>query len=195
MISRRGLIGSVAATAALVPARAFATLDSKAAVLAAARMALARHGAAAHSRDLVGVADFGPASRAPRFHLADMNNGRVASFLVAHGRGSDPDHSGWLKRFSNDPGSSATSAGVYLTANEYAGKHGRSMRLKGLDPSNSNAEARAVVIHGAWYVSPQMVAEHGKLGRSEGCLAFSEAELPHVLERLGTGRLIIAGKF
>ncbi|HYZ48021.1 MAG TPA: murein L,D-transpeptidase catalytic domain family protein, partial [Sphingomonas sp.] len=125
----------------------------------------------------------------------DMANGRVSSFLVAHGRGSDPQHRGWLERFSNDPGSSATSAGIYLTADEYQGKHGRSMRLKGLDASNSNAEARAVVVHGAWYVSPQIVAEHGKLGRSEGCLAFSEADLPNVLERLGPGRLIIAGKF
>lgn len=164
-------------------------------MLKAARMALARHGGAAQHRDLVGVADFSRASRDPRFHIVDVANGRVSSLLVAHGRGSDPDHCGWLERFSNDPGSSATSSGVYLTAGEYEGKHGRSMRLQGLDPSNNNAESRAVVIHGAWYVSPQMVVEHGKLGRSEGCLAFSEADLPNVLERLGPGRLIIAGKF
>jgi hypothetical protein len=195
LISRRGLIGSAAAAAALAPARGIAALDSRGEVVDAARLALARHGAGATSRDLVGVADFSPASRSPRFHLVDMNNGRVWSALVAHGRGSDPGHSGWLKRFSNDEGSSATSSGVYLTADEYQGKHGRSMRLKGLDPSNCNAEARAVVIHGAWYVSPQMIAEHGKLGRSEGCLAFSEANLPLMLERLGSGRLIIAGKF
>ena len=141
------------------------------------------------------VADFSPASRDPRFHLVETASGRVSNFLVAHGRGSDPDHSGWLKRFSNDDGSNATSAGVYLTAGEYQGKHGRSMRLKGLDPTNCNAEPRAVVMHGAWYVSPEMVAEHGKLGRSEGCFAFSEADLPRVLERLGPGRLITAGKF
>ncbi|MBS0502695.1 MAG: murein L,D-transpeptidase catalytic domain family protein [Proteobacteria bacterium] len=195
LISRRGLIGTATAAAALMPARGFAALDSHGDIVNAARLALARHGSSAQTRDLVGVADFSPASSAARFHLVDINNGRTASYLVAHGRGSDPDHSGWLKRFSNDEGSSATSSGVYLTAGEYQGKHGRSMRLKGLDPSNCNAEARAVVIHGAWYVSPQMVAEHGKLGRSEGCLAFSEANLPQVLERLGPGRLIIAGKF
>lgn len=195
LISRRGLIGTATAAAALMPARGFAALDSHGDIVNAARLALARHGSSAQTRDLVGVADFSPASSAARFHLVDINNGRTASYLVAHGRGSDPDHSGWLKRFSNDEGSSATSSGVYLTAGEYQGKHGRSMRLKGLDPSNCNAEARAVVIHGAWYVSPQMVAAHGKLGRSEGCLAFSEANLPQVLERLGPGRLIIAGKF
>ena len=195
LITRRGLIGSAAAAAALMPARAFAKLDSQNAIVNAARMAVARHGLNADARDVVGVADFSQASRAPRFHVVDMANGRVSSLLVAHGRGSDPDHCGWVERFSNDPGSAATSSGVYLTAGEYQGKHGRSMRLKGLDPSNSNAEARAVVVHGAWYVSPRMIADHGKLGRSEGCLAFSEAELPGVLERLGPGRLIIAGKF
>lgn len=178
-----------------MPARGLAALGSQTDIADAARLALARHGSVAQAKDLVGVADFSLASRAPRFHLVDMASGRVSSLLVAHGRGSDPDHCGWVERFSNDPGSAATSSGVYLTAGEYEGKHGRSMRLKGLDPSNCNAEARAVVIHGAWYVSPQMVAEHGKLGRSEGCLAFSEANLPQVLERLGPGRLIIAGKF
>lgn len=192
MISRRGLIGSAVAVAAFAPVRALAGTGSP--ILDAARGALARHGAAAQHRDLVGVADFGPASRVPRFHIVDMANGRVQSLLVAHGRGSDPEHSGWLKRFSNDFGSSATSNGVYLTADEYQGKHGRSMRLKGLDPSNSNAEPRAVVIHGAWYVGPLILAEHGKLGRSEGCLAFSEADLPGVLARLGPGRLIVAGR-
>lgn len=200
LISRRGLIGSVAALAVTGTARAPAALGTLAApkesdIVRAARRALATHGDAAAQRDVVGVADFSPASRDPRFHLVDMANGRVSSFLVAHGRGSDPDHCGWLERFSNDPGSSATSSGVYLTAGEYQGKHGRSMRLEGLDPTNDNAEPRAVVVHGAWYVSPQMVAEHGKLGRSEGCFAFSEADLPRVLERLGPGRLITAGKF
>lgn len=168
---------------------------SDAAIVSAARQALARHGGAALRRDLVGVVDFSSASTAARFHIADVARGTVSSFLVAHGRGSDPNHSGWVERFSNEAGSSATSDGVYLTASEYEGKHGRSMRLKGLDPTNCNAEARAVVIHGAWYVSPQMLRDHGKLGRSEGCLAFSEADLPRVLERLGPGRLIPAGKF
>lgn len=195
MISRRGLIGSIAAAVAVAPAGAFAAYDPSPKIIAAARLAVARHGVAAHTGDIVGVADFGRPSANARFHLVDLANGRLSSALVAHGRGSDPDHSGWLERFSNDPGSSATSEGVYLTAGEYQGKHGRSMRLKGLDPTNSNAEPRAVVIHGAWYVSPQMIAEHGKLGRSEGCLAFSNTDLPEMLERLGAGRLIIAGRF
>lgn len=165
------------------------------AVVVAARRAIARHGASASNRSLVGVADFSAASNLRRFHLVDLAGGRIDSLLVSHGRGSDPDHRGWVQHFSNEQGSAATSDGIYLTGAEYQGKHGRSMRLRGLDPSNSNAEPRAVVIHGAWYVSPQMLAEHGKLGRSEGCLAFEEARLAYVLERLGPGALITAGKF
>ncbi|HZZ90253.1 MAG TPA: murein L,D-transpeptidase catalytic domain family protein, partial [Caulobacteraceae bacterium] len=118
----------------------------------------------------------------------------VASLLVAHGRGSDPEHSGWLRSFSNAPSSNATSEGDYLTGDDYIGHHGRSRRLIGLDPTNCNAEARAIVVHSAWYVGPDMVRAHGMLGRSEGCFAVSEADLPRVMDRLGRGRLLVSRK-
>jgi len=162
--------------------------------VAAARAGLARAGARVTHRDLVGVADFTAPSRLPRFHLVDMASGKVDSLLVAHGRGSDPGHTGWLQSFSNRPGSEATSQGDYLTAGYYVGQHGRSMRLHGLDPTNCNAEGRGIVVHSAWYVGPQVVREHGVLGRSEGCFAVSPSDLPKVLERLGPGRLLVAAK-
>jgi hypothetical protein len=161
-------------------------------VLQAARRGLERFGADIPHHDLVAVADFARASREPRFHLVDMQSGSVESLLVAHGRGSDPAHTGWLKSFSNVPGSAATSEGCYLTSDPYIGGHGRSMRLKGLEPTNSNAESRAIVVHAAWYVSPEMARVHGVLGRSEGCFAVSDADLPKVMSRLGPGRLIVA---
>jgi len=68
------------------------------------------------------------------------------------------------------------------------------MRLMGLEHSNSNAESRAVVVHGAWYVSNEMAREKGKIGRSEGCFAFAEHDLPRVLDQLGPGRLLYATK-
>lgn len=153
-----------------------------------------RHASAIQHRDRIGIADFSQPSRTPRFFLLDLDSGKVENFLVSHGRGSDPGHSGWLERFSNLPGSAASSEGAYLTGDYYTGKHGPSQRLIGLDPSNSNAEARAIVIHGAWYVSDDMVRQHGKLGRSEGCLAFAEDRLGQILDRLGPGRLIYADK-
>ena len=164
------------------------------ALLQRALRAYERHRDQLSVRDYIGIADFSAPSRVPRFHLLDMANGKSRSMLVAHGRGSDPDHSGWVERFSNLPGSAASSQGAYLTGDIYQGKHGRSRRLVGLDPDNNNAEARAIVIHAAWYVSPDMVRQHGKLGRSEGCFAFSEGDLAAVLDSLGPGRLLYADK-
>lgn len=161
-------------------------------IVGAARAGLDRAGSRVARRDLVGVADFAQPSRVPRFHIVDMMSGRVDTLLVAHGRGSDPEHTGWLRSFSNRPGSAATSEGHYLTSGYYFGRHGRSMRLRGLDPTNSNAEDRAIVVHAAWYVGPGMLREWGMLGRSEGCFAVSQSDLPRVLDRLGPGHLLIA---
>jgi hypothetical protein len=145
-------------------------------------------------RDFLGIADFSLPSRLPRFHLLNLANGTVSSHWVAHGRGSDPAHTGWLEHFSNEPRSNATSAGAYRTDTTYLGAHGHSMRLEGLDPTNSNAAARGIVVHGAWYVSDDIIGRCGMLGRSEGCLAVSSASLDEVLTRLGPGRFIYAGK-
>ena len=184
--------------AAAIPVRAPALpLDRKIlpqAMITRAKAAMDAHGTAILHRDRMAIADFSQPSRLPRFYLVDLAAGKTEAFLVSHGRGSDPAHSGWLERFSNLPGSNASSDGAYLTGEYYTGKHGRSQRLIGLDPSNNNAEARAIVIHGAWYVSNDMVRQHGKLGRSEGCFAFAEDRLGKVLERLGPGRLIYADK-
>ena len=145
-------------------------------------------------RDFLGIADFSLPSRSPRFHLLNLGDGSVRSHWVAHGRGSDPGHTGWLERFSNEPRSNATSAGAYRTDVSYLGAHGHSMRLVGLVPTNSNAAARAIVVHGAWYVSEEIIGRCGMLGRSEGCFAIAHASLEEVLTRLGPGRLIYAGK-
>jgi len=162
-------------------------------LIARANAELDRHTGLIPNRDMVGIADFGINSAKPRFHLIDLHNGRVESFLVAHGRGSDPAHTGWLQRFSNLPGSEATSAGAFLTKDVYFGAHGRSRRLAGLDPENNQAEPRGIVVHGAWYVSRELAAR-GALGRSQGCFAFAEDQIAQIIDRLGPGRMILATK-
>jgi hypothetical protein len=163
-------------------------------LLARARAAFERHRPQVRNIDMVAIADFSKPSALPRFYLLDTYSGRVTSHLVAHGRGSDPDHSGWLRRFSNSMGSNASSNGAYVTGDFYYGRYGRSMRVSGLDPSNSNAHARAIVVHSAWYAEPNQVAEHGRLGRSEGCFAMSYNSLQETLARLGPGRFLYADK-
>jgi hypothetical protein len=74
------------------------------------------------------------------------------------------------------------------------GAHGHSIRLDGLDPTNSNAASRAIVVHGAWYVSETMIDHSGMLGRSQGCLAVADSSLGEIMATLGPGRLIYADR-
>ncbi len=156
--------------------------------------ALNRHSMRIASHDRIAIADFATSSNNPRFHVVNMGTGQVERFLVAHGIGSDPSHSGMLQRFSNEVNSEATCEGAFLTADYYVGKHGDSQRLLGLDPTNNNALDRAIVVHSAWYANADMISKHGKLGRSQGCFAVGENELAKLFERLGPGRMIYAAK-
>jgi hypothetical protein len=198
--TRRWFVGTTLgglAGAAVRPARPREQLAGSRlppALLQRALQALERHRELIAHRDFIGVVDFSLPSRLPRFHLIDLSNGAATSHLVAHGRGSDPRHTGWLEVFSNEPRSQATSAGAYRTDSVYVGEHGRSMRLAGLDPTNDNAASRAIVVHAAWYVSEEIIAHFGMLGRSEGCLAVASSSLNEVLDKLGPGRLIYADK-
>ncbi|WP_294072345.1 murein L,D-transpeptidase catalytic domain family protein [Sphingomonas sp.] len=161
-------------------------------LFARAKAALDHH--QVYPRDTIGIADFSRPSSEPRFHVVDMRSGAVDSYRVCHGRGSDPSHSGYVERFSNDYGSYATSNGTYVTGDYYDGKYGTSLRVRGLDASNSNAEGRAIVIHNAWYAEDDMIPLHGQLGRSEGCFAMSRASQYEVMRRLAGGRMIYADK-
>ena len=176
------------------PAQPFAPDLSKPRLFPRAMAALDTHAGRIPARDRIGVVDFSQASREPRLHLVDLASGNVESHLVAHGSGSDPERSGWLQKFSNQPDSNASSRGAFVTGEGYVGKHGRSRRLIGLDPDNSLAQPRGIVIHAASYVSAAMASAQGLIGRSQGCFAVSEAVIGDVLEKLGPGRLIFAWK-
>jgi hypothetical protein len=152
------------------------------------------HSARLGARDRMAIVDFAAPSAQPRLHLVNLTDGRSTSLLVAHGKGSDPRHTGWLQRFSNVDGSEASCEGAFLTSDYYVGKHGRSQRLIGLDSTNSNALSRAIVVHGAWYSNPDMLKTRGMLGRSQGCFAVAESELAGLFDKLGRGRMIFAAK-
>ena len=190
------LVRNAPAQAGAVPARPRVLVDPAIDpnLLARARASFDRHRSVLTHTDTVVIADFSKASREQRFFILDTHSGQVTKHLVAHGRGSDPDHSGFVERFSNAVGSEASSNGAYVTGDYYPGKYGRSLRVSGLDPSNSNAYARAIVVHSAWYAEPGVIAEHGKLGRSEGCFALPYDSLQEVLQRTGPGRFLYADK-
>lgn len=199
-IDRRAFIASAAAaTGALalpvrLPAQPLAVSTKSARILDIARREVHRNAASLWRLDIVGVADFGAHSSQPRFHFANLEAGTVTSYRVAHGAGSDPERDGWLHWFSNEPGSNATSRGAYISFEWYKGKYGTSIRLGGLGPENSNALDRAIVMHSAPYATQAFVAEHGMLGRSNGCFAMAPEDFSYALTQLSGGRLIYADK-
>src|SRR5665213_3247224 len=130
VVSRRGILqGGAAALAGVCAGRALAEgptgLFVRPSLLQRALLARDRHSRRILHRDTIAIADFNAASSERRFHIIDVPSGRATSFLVAHGRGSDPNHTGWLERFSNVDGSEASSSGAFVTADIYEGKHGR----------------------------------------------------------------------
>ena len=197
-MNRRDLIRATlgATAAAALPARVFASVNPTAErdrrLIDIARAQLARVGDVIWKKDIVGIADFGLHSSQERFHFVDLVNERVESFFVSHGTGSDSEHDGWLKRYSNIEGSEATSRGAYMTRSWYRGKYGTSIRLDGLDPTNDMALPRAIVMHPADYARPEHIDRWGRLGRSNGCFALGPDQFAKVLLDLSGGRLLYA---
>jgi hypothetical protein len=160
-------------------------------ILDAALKAADAHGGA--SGRLV-VVDYGLHSSQERLFVLDLGTGAVSAYRVAHGLGSDPDHDGFLDSFSGTSGSQASPEGTFRFAEEYYGKHGQSFRLDGLDEGNRNSRARAIVVHAAWYAEPAFLKQHGKLGRSNGCIVFSKSDLARFIDEVPEGTLIFVGK-
>lgn len=134
----------------------------------------------------IGIIDYTLHSSKPRFWVLDTESGQAEVLLVSHGVGSDPNHEGYPTVFSNTPGSRMTSLGAYVTAETYYGKHGLSLKLDGLSPSNSKARERAIVIHGADYVEPA----RGTQGRSWGCPAVEREVARTLIEKFKGGAFL-----
>lgn len=122
--------------------------------------------------EMLTIVDFSLSSKEDRMWVINMKTKEVVlQTLVAHGRNSGLE---FANSFSNISESYQSSLGFYLTGETYTGKHGLSLRLDGLEKGiNSAARDRAVVIHGADYVSENFVNQNGRLGRSQGCPAVS----------------------
>ena len=132
---------------------------------------------------LIAIIDFSSPSTEKRFFVLDIKNRKVIkNTWVAHGMKSGEDIA---DSFSNRRHSNKSSLGLYLTQETYEGKHGYSLRLKGMSKGlNDNARKRAIVIHGASYVSQDFILEQGRLGRSFGCPAVPMDEVEDIIELL-----------
>jgi hypothetical protein len=137
------------------------------------------------------VIDYSKPSTEPRLWVFDVATGRLLfQELVAHGRNTGEQ---LAQRFSNVEGSKMSSLGLFQTADTYYGSNGYSLRLRGLDTGfNDNAMTRAIVMHGAPYVSEAIAERLGRLGRSWGCPAVRPEVARTVIDTLKGGALLFA---
>ncbi|NEX13461.1 MAG: hypothetical protein C1941_01970 [Prosthecochloris sp.] len=132
------------------------------------------------------IIDYDQPSVKKRLFVIDMGSNRLlASSLVAHGKNSGEIRA---ERFSNVPGSYKSSLGFFVTDRTYSGKHGYSLRLRGVERGiNDNALMRNIVIHGADYAGTDFIRRHGRLGRSLGCPALPFSQHRKVIDLIKDG--------
>lgn len=149
-----------------------------------------RSGAVSDPRTLT-VIDYSKPSTEQRLFVFDLPSRRLEyTELVAHGQGSGDN---LATRFSNEPETHRSSLGLFVAGDTYIGKNGYSLRLNGLDRGfNDRALARGIVIHGAPYVSPEVVEARGRLGRSWGCPALRPGVAKQVIDYVKGGGLVFA---
>jgi len=172
--------------AAAAPAANPAVLD-----LAARAAECARRQGLLDSLHHLAVIDYSLPSTQPRLWVFDLDRGRLLfQELVAHGRNTGDT---LAQHFSNVDGSKMSSIGLFQAADTYYGNNGYSLRLRGLDPGfNDHALGRAIVMHGAPYVSREIAERLGRLGRSWGCPAVRQEIARTVIDTLKGGALLFA---
>lgn len=135
--------------------------------------------------------DYSRPSVEPRLWVFDLVTGDLLfRELVAHGRNTGDN---FATQFSNEVDSRQTSLGLFVTDDPYVGSNGYSLRLDGLDVGfNDRARDRAIVMHGAPYVSEELAAAQGRIGRSWGCPALRPAIAAKVIDRIRGGGVIFS---
>ena len=154
---------------------------------------LRQAGRLADGKQLLTVVDFDLPSTQKRLWVLDLGKHEILFHtLVAHGHNSGENEA---TSFSNTDASNMSSLGFYATGGEYEGKHGRSLRLEGLDEGfNTNAAARSVVMHGADYVSEDFIKQNGRLGRSLGCPALPMELKDQIIDAVTAGTCLFVNK-
>lgn len=151
--------------------------------------------------DLIIVVDFNVPSGQKRLHVFDTKNGMFLlpfTLHTSHGSGSCSTQLGkdMACYFSNTPGSHMSSLGAMLVDEEYTGKHGRSIRLIGLEKGiNNEVHNRAIVIHGAEYMTEEFIIKNDRAGLSEGCFAINPAEMDSLIRLVKRNRVLLYAHF
>lgn len=136
--------------------------------------------------DIITIIDLSLPSTKKRLWIINLKEKKVVeNSLVAHGKNTGDL---FARNFSNTIGSKQSSLGFYVTGNTYTGKHGLSLYLYGVEPDiNDNAKERAIVLHGASYVSQDFIIQNGRLGRSFGCPAVPVSKHKTIINTIKNG--------
>lgn len=172
-------------------ARTAPAINRNVLALATRSLRCARRGALVGEPKVMGVIDYSLPSTKPRLWVFDLQSNRLLyEELVAHGRNTGEN---MATRFSNTEGSNMSSLGAFQTQESYVGSNGYSLRLRGLERGiNDQARNRAIVIHGASYVSTQLIASQGRIGRSLGCPALRPEVARTVIDTIREGAFLFA---
>ena len=135
-------------------------------------------------KDVLTLIDFSLSSNTKRLWVIDLaTNTILYNSLVAHGRNTGEE---FANNFSNVAESFKSSLGFYATGEIYNGKHGKSLKLDGLEKGiNDNARNRGIVMHAADYVSDFFIKAHKRLGRSQGCPALPKEITTEIISKIG----------
>lgn len=125
---------------------------------------------------IVTIVDFSQPATAKRLSVINMQTGKVLmQSEVAQG----------APGFSNTPNSHQSSLGTFQTTTTFSGKHGYSLKIKGLDKGvNDNAASRNIEFHSAAYIG------NGKTGRSFGCFAVPQTVSAHLINLIKDGTTV-----
>ena len=151
---------------------------------------MAHHGDNFRNQRYVLLVDMNQRSSKKRLYVFDLEQGTLERHNVAHGKGSDPKATGFAKLFSNQEDSDKTSLGAYATEDAYDGEHGTELHLEGLEPTNSRARERNIVLHGASYVEDG----NKEAGRSWGCPAVDLHVVKDLIGQVKDGAMLLIWK-
>lgn len=131
------------------------------------------------NKKYVVIIDYSKSIDTERLYIVDMEKSQVIlKSKVSHAGRSGNDIP---TDFSNEFNTKKSSLGTYVTKETYYGGFGYSLRLSGLDATNSNAERRAIIFHS------------NKLMKSKwswGCFATDEITNRKIINMIKGGCLV-----
>lgn len=131
------------------------------------------------NKKYVVIIDYSKSIDVERLYIVDMGKSEV----VLKSKVSHAGRSGAIvpTDFSNELNTKKSSLGTYVTKETYYGGFGYSLRLSGLDNTNSNAQKRAIIFHSN---------KRMKSKWSWGCFATDEITNRKIINMIKGGCLV-----